>query len=75
MDPEGAGASGAHVAKVREALSPWSATRRYLNFVERAGARGALVRRGGRSRGCTEVKGRYDPDGLFRANHEVAVAV
>ena len=74
MDPEGAGASGAHVAKVREALSPWSASRRYLNFVE-VPAPAALSFDEEEFARLTDVKGRYDPDGLFRANHEVAVAV
>ena len=33
-DPDGAAATEAHVKKVREALEPWSATSRYLNFVD-----------------------------------------
>ena len=32
--PRGSRGHRAHVTKVREALSPWSATRRYLNFVD-----------------------------------------
>jgi hypothetical protein len=72
-DPEGAAATSAHVTKVREALAPWSAARRYLNFVD-VPAPAALSFDEDTFSRLQEVKGRYDPAGVFRANHEVAPA-
>ena len=62
------------MTKVREALAPWSATRRYLNFVD-VPAPAALSFDEDTFARLQQVKGRYDPDGVFRANHEVAAAV
>jgi hypothetical protein len=73
MDPEGARATRAHIAKVRDTLSPWTASRRYLNFVD-SPAPPALSFDEATFARLQDVKGGYDPDGLFRANHDVAVA-
>ena len=73
-DPDGATATEAHVKKVREALEPWSATSRYLNFVD-VPAPAALSFDEDTYARLQQVKGKYDPDGVFRANHEVAAAV
>ncbi len=73
-DPEGAAASSAHVKKVREAMAPWSAGRRYLNFVD-VPAPAALSFDEDTFARLAQAKSQYDPDGVFRANHEVAVPV
>ncbi len=73
-DPDGAAATKAHVKKISEALQPWSATSRYLNFVD-VPAPAALSFDEDTFARLQSVKGRYDPDGVFRANHEVAAAV
>jgi hypothetical protein len=73
-DPDGAAAVDAHVKEVRQALEPWSATRRYLNFVD-VPAPAALSFDEDTYARLQEVKAAYDPDGIFRANHEVAASV
>ena len=73
-DPDGAAAVGAHVKKVHQALEPWSATRRYLNFVDQPAPAAQSFDEDTYSR-LQEVKAAYDPDGVFRANHEVAASV
>jgi FAD/FMN-containing dehydrogenase len=74
MGPEMAAATGAHVKKVNEALEPWSTGRRYLNFVD-VPAPAALSFEDETYARLLSVRAQYDPDGLFRANHEVAPAV
>ncbi|HEU0023209.1 MAG TPA: FAD-binding protein [Thermoleophilaceae bacterium] len=73
MDAESGAAAAAHVSKVREALRPWSAKRRYLNFVDVSAPAAQSFDEATFSR-LRQVKSKYDPDGLFRANHEVAPA-
>ncbi|MBN1530442.1 MAG: FAD-binding protein [Thermoleophilaceae bacterium] len=74
MGPDMAAATSAHVTKVGEALEPWSAGRRYLNFVD-VPAPAALSFDDETYERLLSVRKRYDPDDLFRANHEVAPAV
>jgi hypothetical protein len=62
------------VKKVNETLAPWSAGRRYLNFVD-IPAPAALSFDDETYARLLSVRARYDPDGIFRANHEVAPAV
>jgi len=70
MTPEMGAAVRAHVEVVRAAMAPWDAGRDYLNFTERR-------ERGDRLFGSTTykrlqtVKGRVDPDDVFRSNHPV----
>jgi FAD/FMN-containing dehydrogenase len=74
MGPEMAAAAGAHVTKVNSTLEPWSTGRRYLNFVD-VPAPAALSFEDETYARLLSVRARYDPDDLFRANHEVAPAV
>ena len=55
-------------------MAPWSAGRRYLNFVD-VPAPAALSFDEDTFARLAQVKAQYDPDGVFRANHEVAVPV
>jgi FAD/FMN-containing dehydrogenase len=74
MSPEMAEATSAHVKKVGETLAPWSSGRRYLNFVD-VPAPAALSFDDDTYARLLDVRARYDPDNVFRANHEVAPAV
>ena len=69
-DPESMAAVDGHVRRLLGALGPWDSGRRYLNFAE--------SRMDPRSIFPTEtyerferVKARYDPTGMFRANHAI----
>ena len=69
-DPESMLAVDGHVRRLLGALGPWDSGRRYLNFAE--------SRMDPRSIFPTEtyerferVKARYDPTGMFRANHAI----
>ena len=53
------------------ALAPWDAGARYLNFTESPVDARVLFPERSYARLC-EVKARYDPSGLFRANHRIA---
>jgi FAD binding domain/Berberine and berberine like len=74
MGPEAGAAIGAHMARVKETMAPWSAGV-YLNFCESPG--------GGAPRAFDEetyarlrdVKARYDGGDLFRSNHPVEPAL
>src|SRR5581483_11818296 len=52
-------------------LAPWDAGARYLNFTESPVDARVLFPAESYERLC-EVKARYDPEGLFRANHCLA---
>ena len=67
-------AIGGHLARVREAMAPWSAGV-YLNFCERRGGAAPDAfdeETYGRLR---EIKSRYDANDLFRSNHPVEPAL
>ncbi|HEV3377624.1 MAG TPA: FAD-binding protein [Thermoleophilaceae bacterium] len=67
-------AIGAHLARVREAMAPWSAGV-YLNFCERRGG-GAPDAFDEETYGrLREIKSRYDANDLFRSNHPVEPAL
>jgi FAD binding domain-containing protein/berberine-like enzyme len=67
-------AIGAHLARVREAMAPWSAGV-YLNFCERPGG-GAPEAFDEETYGrLREIKSRYDANDLFRSNHPVEPAL
>ncbi|MGZ6641535.1 MAG: FAD-binding oxidoreductase [Solirubrobacteraceae bacterium] len=70
LTPEMTAAVETHVDVVKDALAPWDAGKRYLNFAERpidarsAYASGAYAR-------LRAVKTLVDPEDLFRANHPI----
>jgi FAD/FMN-containing dehydrogenase len=73
MDPGLAPAISTHLDAVADAVGPWATGASLLNFAERRAELDTLfpadtVRRLG------EEKGRWDPDGLFRANFTLAAA-
>ena len=73
MDPSMAPAITTHLDAVADAVRPWATGGAYLNFADRRAQLDNLfpadtVRRLG------EVKARWDPDGLFRANYTLAAA-
>jgi FAD/FMN-containing dehydrogenase len=72
MDAGSLAANEASIAQVEEALAPYEAGR-YLNFVERSTDAGAFFGAETLAR-LREVKAAYDPDNVFRANHELAAA-
>jgi hypothetical protein len=66
-------AVAAHVERVIEAMDPWDAERRYLNFTERPADAAAFFPEGTLRR-LQAVKRAYDPADVFRANHPVPAA-
>jgi hypothetical protein len=73
MTPELGAAVEAHVERVIEAMDPWDAGRRYLNFTERPADAGAFFPEGTLRR-LQAVKAAYDPGDLLCSNHPVPVA-
>ena len=63
----------AHVGRVIEAMDPWDAGRRYLNFTERQADASAFFPEGTLRRLQT-VKRAVDPGDVFCSNHPVPVA-
>jgi hypothetical protein len=74
MDAAGGAAVAEQVRRVQDALRPWAAGTRYLNFVD-VPAPAALLWDEDTSARLGRARAEYDPDGTFRANHEVAPAV
>jgi hypothetical protein len=73
MTPELGEAIPGTLDRLHDAMEPWSAEGGYFNFAERPCDVDALLP----PETCTrlaEVKRRWDPDGLIRANHAVALA-
>jgi hypothetical protein len=64
-------AIGAHLDRLREALSPWAADGGYFNFAERPCDVDAILPPEACER-LAEVKRRWDPDGTIVANHAIA---
>jgi FAD/FMN-containing dehydrogenase len=60
-----------HVAAVLGALGPWDSGRRYLNFAESAMDPRSIFPTETFDR-FTSAKTRYDPTGIFVANHTIA---
>ena len=73
MGPDTAGPIERHLDHVTEALQPWAATGHYFNFAERPTPPEDLFS-GDTGRRLAEVKARWDPDGVIRANHAVPAA-
>jgi len=70
MDAEAGEAIERHAGALRERLAPWAADRAYLNFAERpTDAETAFPPE--QYRRLREVRGRYDPNDLFCANHPI----
>jgi hypothetical protein len=73
MTPEMGDAAGAHLAALREALSPWLADTTYLNFAEGRTPGDRLFGPYAHHR-LRAVKTAYDLADVFRSNHPVAPA-
>jgi hypothetical protein len=72
MTPELGQAIPGALDRLHEAIAPWSAEGGYLNFAERPCDVDAVLS-AETCRRLAEVKRRWDPDGLIRANHAVAL--
>jgi FAD binding domain-containing protein len=70
MTPEMGAAVEAHVERVIEAMDPWDAGRRYLNFTERPSDASAFFPEGTLRR-LQVVKRASDPGDMFCSNHPV----
>lgn len=68
MAPGSREAIGAHLDQLVEAMAPWSAPGGFYNFADRPCGVDAILPPETCAR-LTEVKRRWDPDGLFEANH------
>jgi hypothetical protein len=73
MTPEMGAAVEAHVGRVIEAMDPWDAGRRYLNFTERPADASAFFPEGTLRR-LQAVKAEYDPGDMLCSNHPVPAA-
>ena len=73
MDPSMADPINRHLNLICDALEPWSNGGCYLNFAERRPELDTLFDADARER-LSEVKSRWDPDGLFHASFAIAVA-
>ncbi|MET8081788.1 FAD-binding oxidoreductase [Streptomyces sp. NPDC005303] len=63
------------VRDVRTEVQPWSTGAVYLNFIGDEGADRVVAGVGTENtRRLSEVKGRYDPDNVFRFNHNITPA-
>jgi FAD binding domain-containing protein len=73
MTPELGGAIERHLDLLGDAMEPWAADGGYFNFAERPCEVDAILP-ADVCEGLAEVKGRWDPDGMIRANHAVVAA-
>jgi FAD/FMN-containing dehydrogenase len=73
MAPEHAEPVNRHLDVLADALAPWGAGGAYYNFADRPAAAEALFRPEALER-LSGIKASWDPDSVFRANHEVPVA-
>jgi FAD/FMN-containing dehydrogenase len=73
MDPAHVDPINRHLDVVCDAVAPWATGGCYLNFSERRAPVDALYPEDVRRR-LSEVKGHWDPDGLFRANYTLTAA-
>jgi FAD/FMN-containing dehydrogenase len=73
MDEAAGAAVAAHVERVVEAMDPWDAGRRYLNFTERPSEPEAFFAEATLRR-LQAVKRDVDPSDVFRSNHPVTAA-
>jgi FAD/FMN-containing dehydrogenase len=70
MTPELGASVRAHIEIVQAALASWDAGRNYLNFTERR-ERGERLFGSTTYRRLQSVKGKVDPEDVFRSNHPV----
>jgi FAD/FMN-containing dehydrogenase len=70
FSPELAQAQAAHLDVVDEAMTPWRAEQMYFNFAERA-ADSERFYPGSNHDRLREIRERFDPSELFRANHDI----
>jgi hypothetical protein len=73
MTPELGEAVGAHLDLLATTMDPWASGGGYFNFAERPCEVEALLPASTCER-LAEVKRRWDPDRVIRANHELAAA-
>jgi hypothetical protein len=73
MAPEQTEPINRHLDVVVDALSPWATGGAYYNFADRPADPGTLFSPEALER-LSEIKASWDPDGVFRANHEIPVA-
>ncbi len=71
--PEMARALESHLDKVDEALAPWTSNHAYFNFAERAVESESLYAGSTHDR-LREIRERFDPSELFRANQRIQPA-
>jgi hypothetical protein len=71
LDPDMGAAVEHHVELLLAAVGAWDSGRRYLNFTESRVDPRRLFPEESWDRLC-EVKARYDPEGLFVANHSIS---
>jgi FAD/FMN-containing dehydrogenase len=71
LDPAMGAAVEHHVELLLGALGPWDSGRRYLNFTETRVDPRRVFPEESYDRLC-EVKARFDPEGLFVANHSIS---
>jgi FAD/FMN-containing dehydrogenase len=69
--PATVAAARAHYRVLRAALAPWDTGRAYLNLVEEKTDVAALFASDATHDRLREIKARYDPGNVFRANHEI----
>jgi hypothetical protein len=70
--PELGEAIPAHLDRLHDAMQPWAAPGGFFNMTERPAPLEEILPPDTCAR-LAEVKRRWDPDGLIRANHEVAL--
>jgi hypothetical protein len=72
MSPELGRAVEEDLDRLTEALQPWAGEGGYLNFSERACDVDAILPPATCAR-LREIKRRWDPSGVIRANHELSL--
>jgi hypothetical protein len=70
MNDPMAAAVDTHLALLTDALAPWDAGNRYLNFVDRPGDPAPGFDPDAYRR-LREIKATYDPNDLFLGNHRI----
>jgi FAD/FMN-containing dehydrogenase len=72
--PEVAAAVAAALPVMRKAMAPYEGGRQYLNFAEQLGTDVRRFYADDTFARLTRIKAQYDPDEVFRANHEIPAA-
>ena len=72
MTPEMGEAIDGALDRLHETMQPWAADGGYFNFAERPCDVDAILPPDACAR-LAEVKRRWDPDGIIRANHALAL--